>query len=305
MKERTYISIDFKSFYASVECIDRGLNPMTTNLVVADPSRTEKTICLAVSPSLKAFKVVQRIREVNRERARQVPQHKLSGESCFAPELEKDTSLAVDYIVAPPRMAYYMEFSTRIYQIYLEYVAPEDIHVYSIDEVFIDATDYMKVTGLSAKEYVKRILNEVLTRTGITATAGIGTNLYLCKIAMDIGAKNIAADKDGARIAYLDEKTYRQKLWTVVPIGISGQKKVVDNVVNGGTTVNKTVNIDVRGGVGGQAGTVSGEDKSDKNGGDGGDAYGGVPGTGGKGGSCGWFSQPGQPGDDGIYYNYF
>ena len=227
MKERTYISIDLKSFYASVECIDRGLNPMTTNLVVADPSRTKKTICLAVSPSLKAygipgrarlFEVVQRVREVNQERARRVPQHKLEGESCFAPELEKDKTLAVDYIVAPPRMAYYMEFSTRIYQIYLEYVAPDDIHVYSIDEVFIDATDYLKATGLSAQEFVKRILNDVLAWTGITATAGIGSNLYLCKIAMDIGAKNIAADKDGARIAYLDEKTYRQKLWGHRPL---------------------------------------------------------------------------------------
>ena len=227
MKERTYISIDLKSFYASVECIDRGLDPLTTNLVVADPSRTEKTICLAVSPSLKAygipgrarlFEVIQRVREVNRERTRQVPGRKLSGKSCFAPELEKDQSLAVDYIVAPPRMAYYMEYSTRIYQIYLEYVAPDDIHVYSIDEVFIDATDYLKAVRLSAQEFVKKILNDVLTRTGITATAGIGSNLYLCKIAMDIGAKNIAADQDGARIAYLDEKTYRQKLWAHRPL---------------------------------------------------------------------------------------
>lgn len=147
-----------------------------------------------------------------------MPSHKLTGKSCFALELEKDKSLAVDYIIAPPRMAYYMEFSTRIYEIYLEYVAPDDIHVYSIDEVFIDATDYLKATGLSAQEFVTRILVEVLTRTGITATAGIGTNLYLCKIAMDIEAKNIAADKDGARIAYLDEKTYRQKLWGHRPL---------------------------------------------------------------------------------------
>lgn len=224
---RTYIAIDLKSFYASVECIDRGLDPMTTNLVVADKSRTEKTICLAVSPSLKVygipgrarlFEVVQKVREVNRQRQRSAPNGKLTGKSCFAPELRADKTLAVDYLVAPPRMAYYMEMSTRIYQVYLKYVAPEDMHVYSIDEVFIDATDYIKARKCTAKEFAKTIMGDVLQTTGITATAGIGTNLYLCKIAMDVGAKKIAADADGARIAELDEMTYRRTLWDHTPL---------------------------------------------------------------------------------------
>ena len=224
---RTYIAIDLKSFYASVECIDRGLDPMTTNLVVADKSRTEKTICLAVSPSLKSygipgrarlFEVVQKVREVNRQRQRSAPNGKLTGKSCFAPELKADNTLAVDYLVAPPRMAYYMEMSTRIYQVYLKYVAPEDMHVYSIDEVFIDATDYIKARKCTAKEFAKTIMQDVLQTTGITATAGIGTNLYLCKIAMDVGAKKIAADADGARIAELDEMTYRRTLWDHTPL---------------------------------------------------------------------------------------
>ena len=227
MQERTYIAIDLKSFYASVECVDRGLDAMTTNLVVADLSRTEKTICLAVSPSLKTygipgrarlFEVVQKVRQVNRERQKKAPKGTFSGSSCFAAELAADASLAVDYIVAPPRMAHYMEYSTRIYQIYLEYVAPEDIHVYSIDEVFIDATSYLKATSLSAHDFAKRIMKDVLTKTGITATAGIGTNLYLCKVAMDIGAKKIAADEDGARIAELDELSYRRTLWEHRPL---------------------------------------------------------------------------------------
>ncbi len=224
---RTYIAIDLKSFYASVECIDRGLDPMTTNLVVADKSRTEKTICLAVSPSLKAygipgrarlFEVVQKVREVNRQRQRNAPNGILTGKSCFAPELKADKTLAVDYLVAPPRMAYYMEMSTRVYQVYLKYVAPEDMHVYSIDEVFIDATDYIKTRKCTAKEFAKTIMQDVLQTTGITATAGIGTNLYLCKIAMDVGAKKIAADADGARIAELDEMTYRRTLWDHTPL---------------------------------------------------------------------------------------
>ena len=224
---RTYIAIDLKSFYASVECIGRGLDPMTTNLVVADKSRTEKTICLAVSPSLKAygipgrarlFEVVQKVREVNRQRQRSAPNGRLTGKSCFAPELKADKTLAVDYLVAPPRMAYYMEMSTRIYQVYLKYVAPEDMHVYSIDEVFIDATDYIKARKCTAKEFAKTIMQDVLQTTGITATAGIGTNLYLCKIAMDVGAKKIAADADGARIAELDEMTYRRTLWDHTPL---------------------------------------------------------------------------------------
>lgn len=227
MDGRIYIAIDLKSFYASVECIDRGLDPMTTNLVVADKSRTEKTICLAVSPSLKAygipgrarlFEVVQKVREVNRQRQRNAPNGKLTGKSCFAPELKADKTLAVDYLVAPPRMAYYMEMSTRIYQVYLKYVAPEDMHVYSIDEVFIDATDYIKAGKCTAKEFAKTIMQDVLQTTGITATAGIGTNLYLCKIAMDVGAKKIAADADGARIAELDEMTYRRTLWDHTPL---------------------------------------------------------------------------------------
>ena len=227
MDGRIYIAIDLKSFYASVECIDRGLDPMTTNLVVADKSRTEKTICLAVSPSLKAygipgrarlFEVVQKVREVNRQRQRCAPNGKLTGKSCFAPELKADNTLAVDYLVAPPRMAYYMEMSTRIYQVYLKYVAPEDMHVYSIDEVFIDATDYIKTRKCTAKEFAKTIMQDVLQTTGITATAGIGTNLYLCKIAMDVGAKKITADADGARIAELDEMTYRRTLWDHTPL---------------------------------------------------------------------------------------
>ena len=224
---RTYIAIDLKSFYASVECIDRGLDPLTTNLVVADKSRTEKTICLAVSPSLKAygipgrarlFEVVQKVREVNRQRQRCAPNGRLTGKSCFSPELKADKALAVDYLVAPPRMAYYMEMSTRIYQVYLKYVAPEDMHVYSIDEVFIDATDYIKARKCTAKEFAKTIMQDVLQTTGITATAGIGTNLYLCKIAMDVGAKKIAADANGARIAELDEMTYRRTLWDHTPL---------------------------------------------------------------------------------------
>ena len=227
MDGRIYIAIDLKSFYASVECIDRGLDPLTTNLVVADKSRTEKTICLAVSPSLKAygipgrarlFEVVQKVREVNRQRQRSAPNGKLTGKSCFAPELKADNTLAVDYLVAPPRMAYYMEMSTRVYQVYLKYVAPEDMHVYSIDEVFIDATDYIKTRKCTAKEFAKTIMQDVLQTTGITATAGIGTNLYLCKITMDVGAKKITADADGARIAELDEMTYRRTLWDHTPL---------------------------------------------------------------------------------------
>ncbi len=227
MQPRTYLAIDLKSFYASVECVERGLDAMTANLVVADLSRTEKTICLAVSPSLKAygipgrarlFEVVQKVRQVNRERQKRAPRGRLTGKSCFENELKADPSLAVDYIVAPPRMAHYMQCSTRIYQIYLQFVAPEDIHVYSVDEVFIDATSYLKANSLSAREFAKRIMKEVLKQTGITATAGIGTNLYLCKIAMDVGAKKTPPDEDGARIAELDEGTYRRTLWEHRPL---------------------------------------------------------------------------------------
>ena len=224
---RTYIAIDLKSFYASVECVERGLDPLATNLVVADRSRTEKTICLAVSPSLKAygipgrarlFEVKQRIREVNAERRRKAYGHRLTGKSVSDTELKIHQDWEVDYIAAPPRMAYYIEHSTRIYQIYLKYIAPEDIHVYSIDEVFMDVTAYLNSYGITAHELARKIIGDVLGQTGITATAGIGTNLYLCKVAMDIEAKHIPADKDGVRIAELDEMTYRRKLWTHRPL---------------------------------------------------------------------------------------
>lgn len=227
MKERKYIAIDLKSFYASVECVERGLDPLKTNLVVADESRTEKTICLAVSPALKSygisgrarlFEVVQRVKEVNAERRRKAPQRKLEGQSSNAPELDANPALALDYIVAEPRMALYMEYSTKIYHIYLKFIAAEDIHVYSIDEVFLDVTNYLKSYGLTAHELAQKIIQEVLSQTGITATAGIGTNLYLCKVAMDIVAKHIPADENGVRIAELDEMSYRRQLWTHEPI---------------------------------------------------------------------------------------
>ncbi len=227
MQEKTYIAIDLKSFYASVECCALGKDPLTTHLVVADPDRTEKTICLAVSPSLKAcgipgrprlFEVVEQVRRVNRQRLGRAPGHAFRGRSVDAAELERDPSLELDYLVARPRMAHYIECSTKIYRIYLRYAAPEDIHVYSIDEVFIDVTGYLKASGLSAREYTMRIIQDVLKTTGITATAGIGPNLYLCKVAMDVWAKQLPADRDGVRIAELDEKTYRKNLWTHRPI---------------------------------------------------------------------------------------
>lgn len=226
-KKRSYIAIDLKSFYASVECVERELDPLTTNLVVADISRTEKTICLAVSPSLKAygipgrarlFEVVQKVKEVNALRRAKAPGREFTGSSSNAPELEADPGLALDYIIAPPRMAHYMEHSAKIYETYLKYVAPEDIHVYSIDEVFIDATPYLKTYGLTAREFTRRLIQNVLDTTGITATAGIGTNLYLCKVAMDIVAKHVEPDKDGVRIAELDEMSYRRLLWDHRPL---------------------------------------------------------------------------------------
>ena len=225
--ERTYIAIDLKSFYASVECVERGLDPLTTNLVVADSSRTEKTICLAVSPSLKAygiggrarlFEVVQRLREVNSQRRQSLPNYRFTGKSVHDPELKAHPDWEIDYITAPPRMAHYIEFSTRIYQVYLKFIAPEDIHVYSIDEVFIDATNYLRHYEMTGKELARTMVMEVLKQTGITATAGIGTNMYLCKIAMDIMAKHIPADKDGVRIAELDEMSYRRQLWSHRPL---------------------------------------------------------------------------------------
>lgn len=227
MKNRIYIAIDLKSFYASVECIERGLDPLITNLVVADASRTEKTICLAVSPSLKAygipgrarlFEVVQKVKEANAARLRKAPGRAFSGVSCNDTELKSSPGLSLDYIVAPPRMSYYIEYSTQIYNIYLKYIAPEDIHVYSIDEVFLDATDYLNTYNLSARELATKMVLDVLKTTGITATAGIGANLYLSKIAMDIQAKRIPADNNGMRIAELDEMSYRCFLWSHRPL---------------------------------------------------------------------------------------
>ena len=226
-QNRTYIAIDLKSYYASVECVSRNLDPMTTNLVVADQTRTEKTICLAVSPALKRlgvpgrprlFEVVQKVKEINAERKYKAPDHKQCGTSFNSLELNKNPALAVDYIIAPPRMSYYITQSTAIYEIYMKYVAPEDIHVYSIDEVFMDVTNYLKSSGLSAHEFAKKIIKDVLQQTGITATAGIGSNLYLAKIAMDIVAKHVEPDKDGVCIAKLDEISYRKLLWNHQPI---------------------------------------------------------------------------------------
>ena len=227
MSARSYIAIDLKSFYASAECADRKLDPLTTNLVVADLSRTDKTICLAVSPSLKGcgipgrprlFEVVQKVRQINVQRQRLAPQRCFTGKSANAPELAANPTLELDYIIAVPRMARYIEVSSQIYGIYLKYVSPDDIHVYSIDEVFIDATSYLKLYKLSAHDFTMKLIREVLANTGITATAGIGTNLYLAKIAMDIVAKHIPADKDGVRIAELDEQSYREKLWSHRPL---------------------------------------------------------------------------------------
>ena len=226
-KEKCYIAIDLKSFYASQECIERGLDPMTTNLVVADASRTEKTICLAVSPSLKAhgvsgrarlFEAIQQVKEVNALRREKAPGRKFTGKSFDDTELKQNPALEIDFIIAPPRMGHYMECSSRIYGIYLQFVAPEDIHVYSIDEVFIDATPYLKTYGVTPHEFARRLIMSVLEVTGITATAGIGTNLFLAKVAMDIVAKKMPADEHGVRIAHLNEKTYRQTLWSHRPL---------------------------------------------------------------------------------------
>lgn len=225
--KKTYLAIDLKSFYASVECRERGLDPMTTNLVVADASRTEKTICLAVSPALKKygipgrarlFEAIQKVKEANAERRMRAPGRILCKKSCNALQLDRDPSLEIDFIAAPPRMAHYMEYSTRIYQVYLRHVAPEDIHVYSVDEVFIDATSYLARRGMTGHEFARMLIRDVLETTGITATAGVGTNLYLAKIAMDIMAKRMPADADGVRIAELDEATYRRELWDHRPL---------------------------------------------------------------------------------------
>lgn len=227
MSKESYIAIDLKSFYASVECVMRGLDPMSTNLLVADVSRTEKTICLAVSPSLKAhgisgrarlFEAIAALKAANEKRRKAAPGGRLYGASSDAKRLEADPCLAIDYIAAPPRMALYLDYSARIYNVYLKYVAPEDIHVYSVDEVFINATPYLSLYKTSARELAKRMIKDVLKTTGITATAGIGTNLYLCKVAMDIVAKHVEADCDGVRIAELDEHSYRRTLWDHRPL---------------------------------------------------------------------------------------
>jgi len=226
-KNRTYLCIDLKSFYASVECVKRGLDPLKTNLVVADNARTEKTICLAVTPSLKAcgvpgrarlFEVIQRVAEINSYRKRKANIKEFSGESYNSEELSKDSKLKLSYIVATPHMADYMEYSTRIYDIYSKYVSSEDILVYSIDEVFIDITGYLKTYKMTAHQLAVTIIRDVLSQTGITATAGIGTNMYLAKIAMDITAKKMPADKDGVRIAELNEENYRKELWDHRPL---------------------------------------------------------------------------------------
>ena len=227
MEDKTYIAIDLKSFFASVECCERGLDPLDTNLVVADESRTDKTICLAVTPSLKSygipgrarlFEVKQRVKEVNARRLMNCRGASFTGSSYLHSALTKDASLSVDFLIAPPKMAHYMEYSTRIYSIYMKYVAPEDVVVYSIDEVFMDVTHYLKTYKLTAKELAMKMILDVLANTGITATAGIGSNLFLCKVAMDVVAKHIPPDKNGVRIAQLDEKEYRDKLWNHRPI---------------------------------------------------------------------------------------
>ena len=226
-KQRTFIAIDLKSFYASVECVERGLDPLLTNLVVADASRTEKTICLAVTPSLKAygisgrarlFEVVEKVRQVNMERLCFSPEGIFTGRSTHDPDVQANDGWELDYIVAPPRMRLYMQYSARIYGIYLRYIAPEDIHVYSVDEVFIDATNYLQSYRMTPRELTVKLIHEVLRETGITATAGIGTNFYLSKVAMDIVAKHIPADKDGVRIAEVDEMSYRRLLWDHRPL---------------------------------------------------------------------------------------
>ena len=237
-ESRIYAAIDLKSFYASVECMERGLDPLTTNLVVADAARTEKTICLAVSPSLKAhgipgrprlFEVVQSVQQINARRLAEAIRLRkavrqpdgrwgFAASSFHAPDIAADPSLRLDYITAPPHMAKYMDYSTRIYQVYLKYIAPEDIHVYSVDEVFMDVTPYLALYRMDARQLVSAMVQEVLTTTGITAAAGIGTNLYLAKVAMDIVAKHVPADENGVRIAQLDELTYRQQLWTHTPL---------------------------------------------------------------------------------------
>ena len=241
---KTYMCIDLKSFYASVECMERGLDPLTTNLVVADASRTEKTICLAVSPSLKEyglsgrarlFEVVSKVKEINQERRKLICYRQFIGGSYDKEELNQNHNLKLDYIVATPRMNLYMRYSTNIYNIYLKYLDSNDIYVYSIDEVFCDITNYLKYYNMNAYELVTKIIKDVYDTTGITATAGIGTNLYLAKVAMDIVAKHTDPNQDGVRMAYLDEMKYRYLLWNHQPltdfwrVGSGYLKKLIDN----------------------------------------------------------------------------
>lgn len=258
---RTYIAIDLKSYYASVECVQRGLDPLATNLVVADVTRTDKTVCLAVSPSLKSygisgrarlFEAMQRIDAVNAQRKRRAPGQKFTGKSYNNPELLANPALELDYIVAPPQMAKYIEISTQIYKIYLKYLAPEDIHVYSIDEVFADVTLYLNTYKMSARELAMTMILDVLATTGITATCGIGSNMYLAKVAMDIEAKHIDADENGVRIAELDEATYRQKLWDHKPLtdfwrvgpGYASKLEAADIYTMGDIALRSTYNED-------------------------------------------------------------
>ncbi len=222
-KKKTYIAIDLKSFYASVECVERGLDPLATNLLVADTEKTEKTICLAVTPSLKSygisgrarlFEAVSRVKEANFRRKSKLHGGNFTGVSCNDTELKNNLSLAIDFIAAPPRMALYRKYSAKIVSIYLKYISIDDLYPYSIDEVFIDATDYLDYYGMDAHEFAKTLIRSVLKNTGVTATAGIAENMYLCKVALDITAKHIPPDKDGVRIAELDMPTYRRTLWT-------------------------------------------------------------------------------------------
>lgn len=227
MSKKYYAAIDLKSFYASVECNERGLDPLTTNLVVADSSRTEKTICLAVSPSLKSyglpgrarlFQVIEKVREINANRLRQAPLQVFLGQSSDNNLLQQNPNLALDYIVATPRMKYYLDYSARIYNIYLRHIAPEDIYAYSIDEVFCDITSYLNLYQLTPSEFITKIVSDIHQETGITATAGIGTNMFLAKVAMDILAKHAAPNSAGVRIAELDEQSFRKQLWAHQPI---------------------------------------------------------------------------------------
>ena len=225
--EKVYMCIDLKSFYASVECVERGLNPLNTNLVVADSSRTEKTVCLAITPSLKQYglggrarlyEVVQKVKEINRDRSKKINYRKFLGKSYLDNELKRNYGLELDFIIVPPQMKKYMKYSTDIYNIYLKYISKEDIYVYSIDEVFCDISSYLSTYNLTPKELTSKIIQDVYNTTGITATAGIGTNMYLAKVCMDIVAKHCEPNEIGVRIAEIDERKYRELLWNHKPL---------------------------------------------------------------------------------------